>query len=165
MSRVVACAAAAALCVAVDTAAAALPATGTLVPGRSLAGVRLGEPAAQVRAGLGRSYGVCRGCLRTTWYFTYRAFERIGLAVEFTARRVSAVYTLWQPPGWRSTDGVQLGAAEAEVTSAAGVLVPVACTGYSTLVRDMRGVRTAYYLVDGKVWGFGLLGSRQSPCR
>jgi hypothetical protein len=164
MSRVIACAAAAALCFAGD-ASATLPPVGRLVPGTSLGGVRLGETQAQVRTSLGRSYGICRGCARTTWYFTYRAFERIGLAVEFTARRVSAVYTLWQPPGWRSRDGVQLGAVEGEVTSAAGALVPVACTGYSALVRDTRGARTAYYIVDGRLWGFGLLGLRQSPCR
>jgi hypothetical protein len=43
--------------------------------------------------------------------------------------------------------------------------MPVACTGYSALVRDARGARTAYYVVDGKLWGFGLLGRMQSPCR
>jgi hypothetical protein len=165
MSRVIACAAAAAAFCFGGEASATLRPAGTLVPGTSLGGVRLGETQAQVRAGLGRSYGICRGCARTTWYFTYQAFERIGLAVEFTARRVSAVYTLWQPPGWRSAEGVQLGAVEAEVTTTAGALVPVACTGYSALVRDTHGARTAYYLVGGRLWGFGLLGARQSPCR
>jgi hypothetical protein len=164
MSRVLACAAVLLLCTA-GTAVGALPRGGTLVPGTSLAGVRLGDTAEQVRAALGRFYGVCRGCDRTTLYFTYRPFDRKGLAVELTAGRVSALYTLWQPSGWRASGGLQLGAAEGEVTSAAGPLIPVACTGYSALVRDGRAARTAYYVVDGKLWGFGLLGRLQSPCR
>ena len=73
MRLVIACAAALVLS---GSAAAALPRHGTLVPGRSLGGIRLGEPAAQVRAALGSKFGVCRGCATTTWYFTYRTFDR-----------------------------------------------------------------------------------------
>jgi hypothetical protein len=164
MSRVLACAVLLVLCTA-GAAAARLPHAGKLVPGASLGGVRLGDTPAQVRAELGRFYGVCRGCERTTLYFTYRPFERHGLAVELTAGRVSAVYTLWQPSGWSSPGGLRLGAAEGEVTSLAGPLIPVACTGYSALVRDGQAVRTAYYVVGGKLWGFGLLRRQQSPCR
>jgi hypothetical protein len=164
MSRVLACAAIALLCFA-GPAAAALPRPGTLVPGVSLAGVRLNDTEAHVLALVGRSYGVCRGCARTTWYVTYRPFERHGLAVEFTAHRVSAVYTLWQPKGWSSRDGLTLGSAEGQVTTVAGPLIPVACTGYSALVRDGRVARTAYYVVGGRLWGFGLLGRQQTPCR
>jgi len=157
------CAAVLLLCPA--AAAAALPRAGTLVPGQSLGGVRLGQTAVQVRAELGSSYGVCRGCARTTWYFTYRAFDRHGLAVELTKGRVSAVYTLWQPSGWRAPHGLQLGAVEAQITVLAGILVPTPCSGYKALVRDGRTVRTVYYVVDGKLWGFGLLRAGESPCR
>jgi hypothetical protein len=164
MSRVVACAAIGLLCFA-GTAAAALPPAGTLVPATSLGGVRIGETQADVRAGLGRSYGVCRGCAQTTWYFTYRAFERRGLAVEFAGRRVSAVYTLWQPRGWTARGGLALGSVEGQVTASTGSLIPIACTGYTALVRDGRAARTAYYVVAGRLWGFGLLAPRQAPCR
>ena len=164
MSRVLACAALLLLCTA-GAAGARLPHAGKLVPGVSLGGVRLGDTPAQVRAELGRFYGVCRGCTRTTLYFTYRPFERRGLAVELTSGRVSAVYTLWRPSGWSSADGARLGAAQGQVTLLAGPLIPVACTGYSALVRDGRVARTAYYVVDGKLWGFGLFGRQQSPCR
>jgi hypothetical protein len=164
MSRALACAAVAAICLS-GPAAAALPQPGSLVPGRSLAGVHLGEPAGGVRATLGRLYGVCRGCARTTWYFTYRPFEQRGLAVELTRNRVSAVYTLWQPEGWRAPYGLQLGAVQAQVTKLAGALIPVTCTGYEALVSDAHAVRTAYYVVDGKLWGFGLLRAGESPCR
>jgi hypothetical protein len=146
-------------------AAAALPRQGTLVPGRSLGGVRLGETAAEVRAAFGRSYGVCRGCAVPTWYFTYLRFDRRGLAVELTGGRVSAVYTLWQPGGWSAPRGLQLGADQGQVTSLAGPLIPIACTGYDALVRDASHARTAYYVVEGKLWGFGLLRARENPCR
>jgi hypothetical protein len=146
-------------------AAATLPQPGTLVAGRSLAGIAIGEPAVRVRAALGHGYGVCQGCARTTWYFTYRPFEQKGLAVELTRGRVSAVYTLWQPDGWRAGLGLQLGAVEAQVTKDVGATIPVTCSGYDVLVSDGRGTRTAYYIVAGKLWGFGLLRTRANPCR
>jgi len=146
-------------------AIAALPTSGTLVPGRSLGGVRLGEAASQVRAKLGTSYGVCRGCASPTWYFTYGRFENRGLAVELAGGRVSGVYTLWQPAGWHAPHGLALGAAEGQVTTLAGPLVPIACLSYTALVHDGPHARTVYYIVDGKLWGFGLLGLAGSPCR
>jgi hypothetical protein len=163
MRRVIVCAAL--LLWVAQPAGAALPRQGTLVPGRSLGGVRLGETAAQVRAALGHSYGLCRGCAVPTWYFTYLRFDRRGLAVELTRGRVSAVYTLWQPGGWSSPHGLRLGAAQAQVTSLAGPLIPIACTGYDALVRDAPHARTAYYVVNGSLWGFGLLRAHENPCR
>jgi hypothetical protein len=147
------------------TATAALPRDGALVPGRSLGGVRLGETAQQVRAHLGRDYGVCSGCTATTWYFTYKPFTRSGLAVELARGRVSAVWTVWQPAGWHAPKGLRLGAVEQQVNALAGPLVPLVCTGYDALTRDDGGVRTAYYVVDGKLWGFGLLRRDANPCR
>jgi hypothetical protein len=165
MSRTLLAAAVAALCLAAP-AAAVLPQPGSLVPGRSLAGVHLGEPAAAVRAALGKRYGVCQGCSTTTWYFTYRPFDEKGLAVELMHGRVSAVYTLWQPPGWSARGRLQLGAVQAQVTRFAGALIPVECTGgYEALVSDAHDARTAYYIVDGKLWGFGLVHVLESPCR
>ena len=147
------------------SAAAALPRAGTLVAGSSLAGVRLGEPAAQVRAALGGSYGVCNSCARPTWYFTYRAFAQPGLGVELTGDRVSAVYTLWQPHGWHGPKGLVLGATEEAVNARLGPLLPIACSGYAALVHDQAKTRTAYYVLNGKLWGFGLLRAQANPCR
>jgi hypothetical protein len=148
------------------TASAALPRNGTLVPGRSLAGIHLGETAADVRAALGDRYGVCRGCRTKTWYYTYRPFTRQGLAVELAGGRVSAVYTIWSPDGWEAPNGLRMGAVEAQVTTLAGPLVVLACSGYDALTRDSSaGVRTAYYILDGKLWGFGLLPALANPCR
>jgi hypothetical protein len=146
-------------------AAAALPQTGALVPGRSLGGIRLGEPAARVVAALGAFHGVCRGCATTTWYFTYRPFDRHGLGLELTNGRVSAVYTLWQPLGWHAGKRLQLGADEGQVTALAGAMPAVACHGYSVLVADAGLTRTAYYLAEGRLWGFGLFRRGADPCR
>ena len=145
-------------------AAAALPRPGVLVPASSLGGVRLGEPAAQVRAALG-AHGVCRGCLLPTWYFTYRRFDQHGLGVELVGGRVSAVYTLWQPHGWRTPGGLVLGMTQNQVTGQLGALLPVTCAGYSALVKDAGGARTAYYIRNGRLWGFGLLLAKADPCR
>lgn len=164
MRRTALCAALAALAAAAP-ASAALPQAGVLVPGRSLGGIRLGETGAQVEAALGRGHGVCRGCAQPTWYFTYKLFDAHGLAVELTRGRVSAVYTLWQPPGWRGPAGLQLGAFEAQVTAVAGPLLTVPCTGYQALVRDSAHARTAYYLAAGRLWAFGLLRRGADPCR
>ena len=127
------------------------------MPGAPLAGVRLGARAAEVRAQLGHDYGVCRGCATTTWYFTYRRFDDKGIAVELTRGRVSAVYTLWHPPGWHTTGGVALGAPRAQVPHA----IPVTCSGYEAFVSGT----SVYYVVDGTLWGFGLVPRGRSPCR
>jgi hypothetical protein len=147
------------------TAAAGLPKAGALVPGRSLGGVRLGESAGAVRAALGTFYGTCRGCPRRTWYFTYAPFDKHGLAVEFTGGRVSGVYTLWQPAGWHAPHQLGFGTSVLAVHKLTGASHTVSCRDYDALVSDSTHARTAYYLFDGRLWGFGLFRPRASPCR
>ena len=146
-------------------AAGGLPKAGALVPGRSLGGIRLGESPRAVRASLGRSYGTCRGCPRSTWYFTYRPFTQRGLAVEFDRGRVSAVYTLWSPRGWHGPGGLGFGATPLTVHDRVGTLRTVGCDGYTALVRDTFQARTAYLLYAGRLWGFGLFRRGADPCR
>jgi hypothetical protein len=146
-------------------ASAALPKAGARVPGRSHGGVRRGETTPKVRAALGNSYGVCRSCAVTTWYFTYRPFDRHGLAVELVGGRVSGLYTIWKPNGWRTPAGLRLGASEADLQRLAGPLVPIVCSGYEARVRDGGDVRTVYYVLRGRLWGFGLLPAYANPCR
>jgi hypothetical protein len=146
-------------------AAAGLPRVGTLVPGGSLGGIRLGESSHEVRAALGHRFGVCNDCARPTWYFTYKPFTAQGIAVEFVHRRVVAVYTLWQPKGWRATNGLRLGDTPLEVHRHAGPLHTITCAGYEALVADQPSSRTAYFLYNGSLWGFGLFLPHWSPCR
>jgi hypothetical protein len=146
-------------------AAAGLPKAGTLVPGRSLGGIRLGESPRAVRSALGTFYGVCRSCARRTWYFTYRPFDKHGLAVEFTSGRVSGIYTLWRPSGWHATHGLRFGASPLDVHRLGHTTRTIRCGGYDAFVRDSAQARTAYYLLDGGLWGFGLFRRGTSPCR
>ena len=155
----------AALAVSAGTAAAALPREGLFVPDRSLGNIHVGETGSAVQATLGRSFGRCKGCRTTTWYFTYKRFDQHGLAVELTGGRVSAVYTLWQPSGWRTTAGLRLGVDEGQLTNSVGALIPVVCSGYDARVADGRRARSVYYVAQGKLWGFGLLRAHADPCR
>ena len=146
-------------------AAAGLPKAGKLVPGHSLGGIRLTESRQAVRSALGTFYGVCRSCARQTWYFTYRPFDRHGLAVEFTGGRTSGVYTLWRPSGWSAPGGLRFGASPLAVHRRGHTTRTVACRGYEALVRDSAHASTAYYLFDGGLWGFGLFRRGADPCR
>ena len=146
-------------------AAAAPPEAGVLVPGRSLGGIELGATKAEVERRWGRAYGVCRGCASETWYFNYFAFEPRGAGVELRAGRVAAVFTLYQPSGWRTTRGLVLGDSVARVTSVYGALARRECVGYAVLVLPGRGATTAFYAVDGRVWAFGLFRSGLPLCR
>lgn len=147
------------------SAAAELPKAGALVPGRSLGGIRLGESPRAVRTALGRNHGTCRGCSRKTWYFTYRPFSQKGLAIEFGAAGVSAVYTLYGPQGWYAPHGLRFGATPLTLHDRLGTLRTISCRGYTALVRDTFAARTAYFLYGGRLWGFGLFHRDTTPCR
>ena len=147
-------------------AAAAPPERGLVVPGKSLGGVRLGATKAQVLAAWGASHGVCRGCGAPTWYFTYKAFAPEGAAAEFRRGRVSALYTLWQPPGWHTARNLVIGDNEAEITQLYGPMTKVTCVGYNALLLpSARGATTVFLVVDGKLWGFGLIRPGALACR
>ena len=147
------------------TATAGLPKAGALVPGRSLGGIELGESSRAVRSALGTFYGTCTDCPRRTWYFTYAPLDKQGLAVEFAGGRVSGLYTLWRPEGWHAPHGLRLGSSVLAVHRLAGASRTVVCRGYEALVRNSAGTSTAYYLLNGRLWGFGLFRRDASPCR
>jgi hypothetical protein len=141
--------------------AVALPQQGVLVPGQQLARVQLGDTPLQVQRKIGRFYGVCRGCASPTWYFTYKKFEAQGLAVEFRNGRVDAVFTLGTPQGWSTDGGLDLGAPEKSLPR----LPSVNCGSYTALVARSPAAVTAYYVAQGRLFGFGLLRPRASVCR
>lgn len=146
-------------------AAAAPPGAGVLVPGRSLGGIEIGATKAEVERRWGRAYGVCRVCPQETWYFNYFAFQPRGAGVELRAGRVAAVFTLYQPAGWRTTRGLVLGDPVVRVTALYGALIRRECGGYAALVLPGRGVRTAFYVLDDRLWAFGLARSGIPLCR
>ena len=147
------------------SAATAPPVTGVLVPGQSLGGIELGATGAEVERRWGRAYGVCRGCAAETWYFNYFAFQPRGAGVELRKGRVTAVFTLFQPTGWRTARGLTLGDSVARITSVYGALVRRECGGYAVLELPGRGATTAFYVLDDRLWAFGLIRSGLPLCR
>jgi hypothetical protein len=155
-------AAALVLCVAV--AAAGEDPAGEFVPGRSLAGVELGMTRAEVLATWGTRHGVCRDCSAETWYFNEQPFQPQGKGVVFERGRVVHAFTLWQPVGWATPEGLELGAPAGEIGATYGELDERACRGYSALVRADADARSAFYVYEDEIWGFGLLRAGRSPC-
>jgi hypothetical protein len=146
-------------------AQAAPPREGVLVPNRSLGGLRLGETPARVRAGWGSRFGRCRNCAAQTWYFNLRPFHPEGAAVEFRRGRVTGIFTLWRPQGWRTSRGVTLGDNVARVTAVYGPLARTQCGTYSALTLPRGSTVTSFYIVDERLWGFALSRRTSSVCR
>jgi hypothetical protein len=146
-------------------ASAAPPGAGVLVPGRSLGGIELGATKAAVERSWGRAYGICKGCRHETWYFNYYAFQPRGAGVELRAGRVAAVFTLYQPAGWHTDRGLRLGDAETRVMSLYGALVRRRCGGYSVLMLPGPTATTSFYVLDDRLWAFGLSRPGLPLCR
>jgi hypothetical protein len=145
---------------------AAPPRAGVLEPGRSLGGVHLGWTAAQVAGVWGPTFGRCRDCAVETRYYNRVPFVPDGAAVELRAGRVTAVRTIWAPREWHTDRGVYVGEPERRVRTAHGRFRRHACSGYDGLVLPVAAAgRSVVYVVDGKVWGFGLLGRGAPVCR
>lgn len=141
------------------------PSRGTVVPGRSLGGLSLGATRADVERAWGLAHGTCRSCPRPTWYYNSVAFRPEGVGATFRNGRVSALFTLWSPPGWRTSRGVAIGDSVARVTAVYGALERIGCGSYEVLTLPLRGSRTVFYVVDLEVWGFALLGRGEPVCR
>lgn len=147
------------------TSAGALPAHGVFVPGESLGGVRLGDTRSEVLDVWGKRHGVCRDCRLVTWYFNLKPFEPQGAAVVFRRGRVVRAYTVWRPRGWRTDGGLELGATRGALAKAYPDLPSRSCERYTAFVRP-EDVRTTsvFYVYRGRLWGFGLMRPRLSPC-
>ena len=156
--------AAMAVALAATSAAMAPPRTGLFVTAKSLGGVSLGMTKAELLRAWGKRHGVCRECEVPTWYFNYRQFEPQGAGVEFHRGRVSRVFTVWQPEGWRSRSGVGLGDDAGKVSDLEGPYEERGCLNYRALVTRKGNVQSVLYVFRDRVWGFGLMRAGQSPC-
>jgi hypothetical protein len=149
------------------TPAASPPARGVFVPEVSLGRVQLGDTRSEVLDVWGRRHGVCRDCRLVTWYFNLKPFEPQGVAVVFRRGRVIRAYTVWRPRGWRTDGGLELGATRAALRTAYRGLASRSCDRYTAFLRP-GVVRTTsvgvFYVYRGRLWGFGLMRPRLSPC-
>src|SRR5690242_11825787 len=73
--------------------AGSLPRQGVVEPGKSFAGVKLGDTVESVSARWGPRTKACWVCTRPTSLYVYPR-EATGIAVAFDRRRVVAVYTI-----------------------------------------------------------------------
>ena len=154
-----------ALAFAAPATAAAIPKQGVVVPGVRLGGIRLGATDAQVKRAWGADFGLCTICDLQTWYFTYAKFQPQGAGVTFRKHRVIAVFTIYAPPGWRTSRGLKIGDEELRISAVYGGLKFVSCGSYFAYrIPDQRAT-TAIYVHDGKVWGFGISRPGVRLCR
>jgi hypothetical protein len=151
--------------------ALALAATGTSAPearlfqpGDALGGVKLGMTKKEVLAAWGKRHGVCRNCPRETWYFNYRPFEPDGTGVVFERGRVVHVFTVWQPSGWETPQGLELGDPSFEASRVYGSLDRRQCTRYHAFLQPGRHAQSVFYVFEDEIWGFGLTKPEASPC-
>jgi hypothetical protein len=151
--------------VATASAAAAPPRAGVVVPGKTLGGLALGATRDQVRAAWGPRFGVCRDCQEPTWYFNFRPFEPQGAGVSFRKGRAVALFTVWSPADWRTNKGLVVGDLAVRSTGIYGPLLRVNCGTYSAMTLRRGRTTTSIYLVDEKVWGFGLSLATEPVCR
>jgi hypothetical protein len=144
--------------------AVSAPERGLFVPGESLGGVRIGMTKGAVADAWGSRHGVCRSCPHTTWYFNYKPFLPGGVGVVFERGRVVHVFTVWQPEGWRTPEGLRLGEPAAEIARTYGPLDRRGCGRYDALVGAGLRAQTVYYVFANEVWGFGLTVPDASAC-
>jgi hypothetical protein len=119
---------------------------------------------AQVLQAWGKRHGVCRICVDRTWYFNYRPFTPEGAGVVFRHGRVAHVFTVWRPSGWKTPEGLVLGAPASDASRTYGSLDRRPCTGYHALLKPEKRVETVFYVFRDKVWGFGLIPKNADPC-
>lgn len=153
-------------------ASLALPLRGVLVPGQSLAGLKLGDTASSVKGRWGTKYRVCNTCNvkgsgRQTWFYTYqRDAESLGAAVTFSRQgKVVAVFTLGTPRGWRTQEGLLLGEQIDRVVDLYGRLNWRVCIGYGALSMTKGGIVTSIYTNGESVYGFALTAPTEPVCQ
>ena len=142
----------------------AAPQRGLFEPGDSLGGVRIGMTKSDVIRRWGDGFGRCRDCARTTWYFNYRPFLPEGVGAGFEGSRVTHVFTVWQPEGWRTPEGLRTGDPAADIARTYGPLDRRQCGRYYALVETGARAQTAFYVFNNEVWGFALTVPGASPC-
>ena len=148
---------------------AALPRRGLLVSGQSLAGIKLGDTTAQVKAlwGSGPQLVRCDTCTPVVWFYTYPTSNQVGAGVRFSDGRVVAVFTVGGPKGWHTENGIKVGQVLRNpfVVATPDTSVWLNCTGYSAKSTMTTPDAVTSILTHGSsVYGFALTRPSVSPC-
>jgi hypothetical protein len=142
-----------------------LPQRGVVIPGRSFAGVHIGDTMDQVRSLWGTQYETCKYCVDPTWLYEYRGSEPLGAAVRFEQGRVVAVFSLGSPSGWRTNRGLYIGDPIGNVYGHYTTTGTTRCIGFDAItVRTGRTV-TAFYSAAGVIYGFAIVVPSMTVCQ
>jgi hypothetical protein len=142
-----------------------LPAHGTVVPGVSFAGLKLGDTEQQVQRMWGRSYETCKYCTDTTWLYEYQMGEPLGAAVRFERNRAVAIFSLGSPAGWKTTKGLYIGDPVSNVYSRYTATGTTRCIGFDAITVRTGGTITAYYSAAGVIYGFAMVVPSMTVCQ
>ncbi|MFL5924752.1 MAG: hypothetical protein ACJ74S_12395 [Gaiellaceae bacterium] len=156
--------AAAAAILLIPSSTGAAPRHGVFQPAKALDGVSLGMSKKQVLEIWGKRHGVCNDCPSDTWYFNYDPFNPQGVGVVFERDRAVHLFTVWRPFGWKTPEGLRLGAPASDVSRIYGSLDRRQCSFYYALLRPTNQAQSVFYIFRDKVWGFGLTRPNASPC-
>jgi hypothetical protein len=145
-----------------------LPQKGVLHPGKSLAGVKLGDTKARVLQTWGKNYRVCprstRMCGELTWYYIYPKGEPLGVAVRFKNEKVVTIFTLGSPSGWRTAQGLLMGQQVERARTLYGALRWSVCIGYGAMSMHRKDSVTSIYTTGEAVYGFALARPSEPVC-
>jgi hypothetical protein len=141
-----------------------LPARGILHPGKSLAGVSLGDTKEAVLQRWGANHKSCGQCRVETWYYIYPQGEPLGAAVRFKKGKVVTVFTLGSPTGWRTAQGLLMGQQVDKVRSLYGDLRWTVCIGYGAMSMRSKESVTSIYTTGENVYGFALARPTEPVC-
>jgi hypothetical protein len=163
-----------------------------VVPGQSIAGIRIGMTQSQVARLWGHSYVVCRGCgPLLVWLYEYPGAEPLGAAVKFSvpsatastssgklagssksttsttttsSGKVIAVFTLGSPLGW-GTKGAMMFDPVSNVYDLFGNTGDAPCIGYDALTVRIGSNTMSFYTASGVIYGFALTAPSQPACQ
>jgi hypothetical protein len=146
------------------------PTRGVLVAGKSLAGVRIGMTEKQVQAVWGHRYRLCDKSICQkwqTWLYQYNTGEGLGAAVVFENHKVTSVFTLGSPDGWRTDKGLKMGDVISQVYDYYNTTSSTKCLGFNALsMKDpATKITTSFYASSGYVYGFALTAPSQPICQ
>jgi hypothetical protein len=141
-----------------------LPARGILEPGKSLAGVKLGDTTQQVIDTWGSNYKVCAKCSIPTWYYIYPKGEPLGAAVRFKKGKVVTVFTLGATTGWKTAQGLMIGEQVDKINQLYGKLAWSVCIGYGAMSMRTAQAVTSIYTTGEAVYGFALSRPSEPVC-
>lgn len=146
-----------------QTQAGIFPVNGILVRGKSLGGVRLGDPAAKVQMLWGRDYTTLPG-QPTTWLYWSPTGDPFGAAVSFRHRVVTAIFTVGGIEGWRTSDGLRVGQLLARFNDPGPSTTQTACIGYGAVSTRSGSAVTSILMTGQSVYGFALTRPSEPVC-